>query len=501
MKLSNTSRDHNTDPTVRIGVIGVIHETNSFAPGKTELEQFQWEWVQGKEAYYKRYTNSRTSMGGAIDGARELQVELIPGLYTAATPSGMVSHEAAESIMNGLIQSIPEQIDGLLVILHGAMVSEQYPDMEGEILQRVRHKVGQAFPVAVTLDLHANMSRMMADMAHIIVGYDTYPHVDAYERAVEATHLLVRMIRGEVHPTIGWSQPRMVLVPQAMITDSGAMKQLMDLAFEMELRPKVLNVTVIGGFPYSDIADAGLSFIVTTDDDPELAQQYADELSDVAWQLRDQFMITGFTPQEAIDQALQIPQGPVILIEGSDNVGGGAPADATHILQHLMKTPAKSLVVIRDEQAAMAAHRLGVGSTFRGEIGGKSDTLHGAPVYIEGTIRTLTDGKYRHVGAYMTGQWADMGRTAVVDTGHVTVIITEKRQAPWDIGHVWSVGIRPEDYHMIVAKSAVAWKTAFGSIAKAEIQVDSPGCCSFNLEHFQYKHLRRPVYPLDVINP
>ncbi|MNH86868.1 hypothetical protein D3C73_393370 [compost metagenome] len=191
-------------------------------------------------------------------------------------------------------------------------------------------------------------------------------------------------------------------------------------------------------------------------------------------------------------------EGPVILVEGSDNVGGGAPADATHTLQYLLNPAKKSLIVIRDELAAQEAHKLGIGGLFDGEVGGRSDDLHGDPVRVKGHIRLLFDGKYTHIGPYMTGQWANMGKTAVIEAGKLTLIVTEQRTAPWDLGHVSSVGLRPEDFHVINVKSAIAWKTAFGTVARHVIPVDTPGCCSSNLEHFNYKLLKRPIYPLDI---
>lgn len=481
----------------RIGVVGILHETNSYAPGTTEVEHFQFEWVQGKEAYYHRYLGARTSMGGAIDGAEENGLELVPGLYTAAVPSGMVSAKATETLIESMLDSIDPRLDGLLVILHGAMVSETYMDMEGAILSRIRERVGSQLPVAMTLDLHANVSPLMVEQADIIVGYDTYPHVDAYERAVEAVGYLARQIRGEIVPVMALSQPRLMVPPQGMITDEGAMKELMDLAFAYEKEANVLNITVAGGFPYSDVPDAGFAFVVLTDGDAEGAQRIADALSDFTWENRDRFFVTGLSPEEAVQEAQQVTEGPVILIEGSDNVGGGAPADATHTLPALLAAPCKSLIVIRDEKAAKLAHSLGVGSRFAEAVGGHSSALSGSPVPIEGKIRLLADGNYRHIGRYMTGQWAEMGQTAVIETGNVTVVLTEKRVAPWDAGHVRSIGITPEDYHIIVVKSAVAWKTAFGDIAKAELHVDSPGCCSFSLHNFTYENVKRPLYPLD----
>ncbi|RKN84188.1 M81 family metallopeptidase [Paenibacillus ginsengarvi] len=481
----------------RIGVIGVIHETNTFAPGLTGIDAFGGDWVAGKEAFLNRYTGTKTSMGGVIDAAEELGIELKPGLYTQATPSGMVTDEAFRQIVDGLAQSIAADIDGLVVILHGAMVAESVPDAEGEILKRVRERVGSEFPVAVTLDLHANISPEMVELSDLIVAYDTYPHVDIYERAVEAVHLLHDVMNGRIKPVQKWIHTRMLVAPQAMLTSSGVMKEMMDLAFELEKQPGILNISVAGGFPYSDVVDAGMTFVVTADRDMALAERCGEQLLAAAWERRERFVVKQAGAAEAVELAVSFPEGPVILIESSDNVGGGSPADATHLLPHLLAASKKSLIVIRDPEAAREAAALGVGAVLKCRVGGKSDDLHGEPVPIEGKIRTLFDGNYRHIGAYMTGQYARMGQTAVVECGNVTIMITEERVAPWDPGHVRFVGLLPEQFHMIVVKAAIAWRTAFGDVAKHTIEVDTPGCCTANLHRFRYTDLQRPIYPLD----
>lgn len=483
---------------MKLAVVGIFHETNTFAPGTTEKEDFDHERVRGNADFLQRYTNTRTSMGGVIDGARAEQAELACGLYAAATPSGMVSRGAMDELLDDMLASVDLSADGIVVILHGAMVAEDLPDVEGEIVRRIRERTGASVPVVLTLDLHANISPQMTEHADLIVGYDTYPHVDAYERAVEAVQLLARTIRGDIRPVIALAQPRLLIVPQVMLTDvEGPMKQLMDRAFAIEREPGILNVTVAGGFPYSDVPDAGVAFVVTADRDQLLAERYAEELSRMAWELREELRTAGVPADEAVAAALREAKGPIILVEGSDNVGGGAPADATHLLKHLVGVPKKSLIVIRDAEAVQLAHRLGVGAVFSAEIGGKTDDRHGTPVPIEGAVRLLSDGKYRHIGAYMTGQWADMGKTAVIEAGQLTVILTEKRTAPWDPGHVASVGLRAEDFHIIVAKSAIAWKTAFGSVCLKAIAVDTPGCCGENLLDFHYDFIKHPIYPLD----
>ncbi|NOU65766.1 hypothetical protein GC096_17155 [Paenibacillus sp. LMG 31461] len=485
---------------MRIAVVGLFHETNTFAPGRTDIEAFRSEWVQGNEAYLSRYSNTRTSMGGVLDGLQDEEVEISCGLHTGATPSGMISGEDAETLLNAVIDSIDHTADGIIAVLHGAMVAEGLPDMEGEFLRRVRDQVGVTMPIAATLDLHANISQEMVQHANILVGFDTYPHIDAYERAVEAVKLLVRTVRCDIHPVMALSKPGMLIVPQVMLTDEeGPMKELMDRAFAIEDDPSVLNVSVIGGFPYSDVPDAGLAFIVTTNDDLSLAQRYADELKQMAWDRRARFVYTAYPAEEAVAKAMSISVGPVILVEGSDNVGGGSPADATHLLKHLTNPPRKSLIVICDIEASLEAHRIGVGAVFEAEIGGKSDKLHGEPVGVKGIVRTLFDGRYTHIGPYMTGQWADMGKSAVIEAGLLSIVLTEKRTAPWDPGHINSVGLRAEDFHAIVVKSAIAWKTAFGHVCQYIVPVDTPGCCGSNLAHFQYEQLQRPIYPFDDI--
>ncbi|GIP37230.1 microcystinase C [Paenibacillus sp. J31TS4] len=484
----------------RVAVAGILHETNSFAPGRTELADFAGERVAGKEAFVSRYEGSKTSMGGVIDAAAELGLELVPALYLQATPSGMVTGEAAERMLEEVAASIPEEIDGLVLILHGAMVAEGIPDMEEALLARVRSKLGERLPIAVTLDLHANISQGMVALSDLIVGYDTYPHVDIYERAVEAVRLLDRLLAGTIRPVLAYAAPGMLVAPQSMLTESGPMKLLMDLAFEMETRPGILNVTVAGGFPYSDVPDAGVSFVVTADGDMELARACAEELSAYAWEHREDFRVPLETPEEAIQLALQHRSGPVILVEGSDNVGGGAPADATYMLARMTELPKRALAVICDPTAAKKAAEAGVGGDFHGEIGGKSDPTgwHGQPVHVAGKVRLLFDGRYRHIGAYMTGKLADMGLTAVIEAGRLTVVLTSERVPPWDPGHVRSVGLDPSQFDLILVKSALAWRTAFGDEAQLAIDVDTPGCCAANLTGFTYKQLQRPIYPLDA---
>lgn len=484
---------------MKIAVAGIYHETNTFAPGFTSIDAFQAEWVSGNQAFFDRYEGTRTTMGGVCSRAKELNIVLIPGLYIAATPSGIVGKETAEALFEAVCNSLEEDVDGLFLIMHGAMVADSFLDVEGELLQRIRDRFGYDIPLAMTIDLHANISSQMVKLVDIIVGYDTYPHIDMFERAEEALGLLADTIEGRVKPMRALSKSRMLVVPQSMLTHEGVMKELMDEAFAMEKLPNVMNVTVAGGFPYSDVPDAGMAFVVTTNNDVKLADQLAQRIAHLAWEKKTKFQVTFMSPNEAVRKAIEQSAGPVILTEGSDNVGGGAPADATHLLALLKDTSVKTLIVIRDVEAALKAHEIGVGGEFDEKIGGKSDDLHGEPVPIKGKIRLLFDGVYNHVGPYMTGQRMEMGRTAVIESEKLTVVLTENRTPPWDLGHISSVGLWPEDYHIIVVKSAIAWQAAFGPYAQSVIHVDTPGCCTANLKNLSYNQVKRPIDPLDLL--
>lgn len=483
--------------SLKIAVAGIFHETNTFVPAETTEDDFREHWLSGNDQVFDFYAGTTTTMGGVIDAAKAHGVDLAAGLYTEAPPGGIVSAQTAEVLMEAMLDSIDTAANGLILLLHGAMVAENYRDFEGECLRRIRERCGGKgrFPVILTLDLHANISTQMVQSSDVIIGYDTYPHIDMYERGCEAVELAIRLHREEIDPRQAYAHTRMLVVPQGMMTAEGSMKALMDRAFEMERDDKVLNVTVAGGFPYSDVKEAGMSFVVATDGDAELATRYAEELKRFAIERREAFNASYCSPQAAIEQALHKQEGPVILAEGSDNVGGGGPADATHILQHLVGIPEKALMVISDAEAVLAALAAGVGGAFSGYVGGKTDSLHGKPVLIQGKVRLLHDGIFRNVGAYRTGQLVDMGRTAVVECGNLILMLTTKRVPPFDVGHVRCVGLWPADFKLIVVKSAVAWQAAFGDFAKHVIHVDTPGCSSANLLHFQYRHISQPLHP------
>jgi microcystin degradation protein MlrC len=486
---------------LKFAVGGISHETNCFSPIRTEISHFRDRgYFEGREIF-KEFAGTRTPIGGFIDFADETGSILLPTISASAVPSGMVSREAYLELKNALLQGIRKagKIDGVLLALHGAMVADGFADAEGDILESVRQIVGPNVPVVATLDFHATVTDAMVREADGLFGYNTYPHVDGWERGLEAGRFATRLIRKEIDPVHVVIRPPIAPAVVPARTGWGPIKELMEKAFEFEREPGVINVSVYGGFVYSDVYDAGLAFLATIDGDKSRAREIAESLAERAWDLRHSFVTYLKDPRDAVAYAIGRDRGPVVLADVADNTGGGASGDGTEILRALIEQDAQDAVVITmpDSAAVDEAFKVGVGGKFDFLVGGKFDNLHGAPVRLQGTVRVLSDGSFVHRGPMATGIRSSMGRTAVIQSRGIEVIINEKRFQPLDPEVARSVGIDPAFRKIVAVKSAVHYRAAYEPIASEIIEVDGPGLSSPNLARFEFRNIRRPVFPID----
>lgn len=477
---------------------GIMHETHTFSVEPTTVDTFTIH--RGDEC--AQFAGANHSMGGVVDACAELGVRLSHTYLAQATSTKPVSGDVFEGMVEELLRGIENALpaDGIVLTLHGAMVADGYLEADAEITRRVRALVGPEMPVAVTLDLHANIGQTLVDEATIIVGYDTYPHIDLSERAQEATRLLVKTIRGEVDLVMALVKPPLLPVPQAMFTSQHPFKTILDRAFDMERDGRALTVTVAGGFPYADGPATGMGILVTTDGDATAAATMAGELATLAWELRDDMRVANVEPAEAVAEAIAYPEGPVMLVDVGDNIGGGTPGDGTVLLAELLRQGAEdAVVVIADAEAVQDAFAGGVNGVVETHVGGKADRLHGDPVPITGRVRLLSDGHWVHEGPENAGVTADAGLTAVVDLGGVSLVLNSRKIAPGDQQQLKSVGIDPLRQKIIVVKAAVRWRGGYGPIAKHAIHVGTPGLGDVDLTRFEFEHLTRPIHPLDEV--
>jgi microcystin degradation protein MlrC len=472
------------------------HETNTFSTVKTTLDDF--DPMYGSEII-KTFKGTRSGIGGYLDVFEREDVEAIPTIAASATPAGELRNEDYWYIVNYILKKIneAERVDGVLLALHGAMVAQGVPEAEGTLLREVKKIMGKK-PVIITLDLHGLISDLMIENCDAVFGYDTNPHIDMYERGVEAAETMVKTLKGEVKPTVAYKKLPMIPPTINQRTTEGPMVKLLAKAREMEKDPVVLNVCLFPAFPYADVERLGSAVVAVTDNDHELAQRLADNLGEMMWSMREDFLKPLTPIKEAVSSAIMAPEGPVILADVADNPGGGAPGDGTEILRELLKQGAKNVGVacIKDPEAVQKAIEAGVRNMVSMSIGGKTDSFHGKPINVTGTIRTITDGRFIHK-AMAVGVPADVGRTAVIDVGDIEIILTEKSHAPNDPEIYRRNGMEPTEKKILLLKSRGHFRAAYEPFSKMIIEVDAPGLTTPNLDWFKYKNIPHPVWPFD----
>ena len=480
----------------RVVIGSMSHETNTFSIVKTTLSDFRP--MYGQEIV-ETLKDTRSGIGGYIDVFEREGVEYIPTISAWATPAGELCNEDFWGIVNYITGEINKagKIDGVLLALHGAMVAEGAPEAEGTLLREVKEVVGDT-PVIVTLDLHGLISGSIIENCDAVFGYDTNPHIDMYERGVEAAETLVKTMRGEIKPTVAHRKLPMLPPTINQRTAEGPMVKLLETARQMEAQPGVLNVCLFPAFPYADVQRAGSAVVAVTDNDPELAQKLADTLGEEMWGLRNEFLKPLTPIAEAVSTAMKAPEGPVVLADVADNPGGGAPGDGTEILRELLRQGATNTGVacIKDPEAVQKAIDVGVKGTLSMKIGAKTDGFHGEPLEVTGTVRTITDGRFIHK-AMAVGVPADVGRTVVIDVDGVEVILTERSHAPNDPEIYRRNGIEPTDKKILVLKSRGHFRAAYEPFSKQILEVDAPGLTTPNLGWFTYHNIPRPIWPFE----
>ncbi len=482
--------------TIAIG--GIMHESNTFSKTPTDFEAFSHTIGDDLFSVWK---GTHHEMGGFIQGTEDYNYTAHPTVMATATPAGPVTDDAFDKLTDMLVQQLKAmpKLDGLLLALHGAMVVESYHDGDGEVLKRLRDTFGESLPIVVTLDHHANVSQQMVDNSTALVIYKTNPHIDQRQRGLQAAKLMMHILSEEVTPTQVLAKPPMILNILYQNTSAEPMHSILNAAKQLETDSNVLVANVAAGYPYADVHEAGPSFVVVTDNNLQLAQTEANRLSDMLWNVRDQLTLNLPDAADAVQQAISSDQHPVILVEMGDNIGGGSPGDSTFILAELLRQKASGFVVVLcDPESVQTCTQIGVGNEVSLQVGGKADNQHGNPVLIQGRVRLIHNGHFTETEPRHGGQkYLNQGLTSVVAVGDSLVVLTSRRQTPFSLQQLLSLGINPEAMRMIVVKAAIAYRAAYEPIAGKIIEVDTPGLTAVNPLHFSYQHVRRPLFPLD----
>jgi microcystin degradation protein MlrC len=508
----------------RVAAAQIAHETNVFSAVKTDLAAFEASGLHFGPAVIEIARGANTEFWGFVTGAEAQGFDLEPILAVWATPSGLVTADAIEHVTglldDGLRRARAEgrPLDGVLLALHGAMVTEIDDDGDGYILKIVREIVGPDVPVVATLDLHANISPRMVELADTLIGYDTYPHIDMAERGEEATAILARLMRGEFRPTPALRKPPMLPTSQRMTTGRMPMRALMERAHVIEEDPRVINVTIAGGFPLGDNPDAGFGVLVTTNDDPDLAAELANELATEAWSLRDGFLggvasfehaaelIHSLDSEEDVDMPVS---GPLVLVDIADNPWSGGPGDSVELLRFFFaqRVEGAAIALVRDPEVVREAIAAGPGGKIAVNLGGKTDRLHGEPLPVRAHVKLLSDGRYVNDGPMMAGLTVDLGPTALLlcepasgpSSPPVEVLVTTRAETPVDLNVFRCHGIEPTRHRVLGLKGKGHFRAAFEPIARRVVLVEGPGTTGADLSRLTFRKVRRPIWPLDPV--
>jgi len=424
---------------------------------------------------------------------------LLEGVVAAAQPSGITTRAAYEALRDELLADLKAAlpVDMVLLGLHGAMVADGYDDCEGDLLQRVRAIVGPKVVVGAELDPHNHLSAAMVEHADVLVAFKEYPHTDILERALELVDLCQAKAEGRMQPVASVVDTGGLVV---MHTSREPARGFVDRLMALEGHDGILSISVSHGFPWGDVPDMGTKVLVYSDAkaDPgaakgkALARQLADELT----ALRHALEVPMPGIDEALDQALAFDGGPVVLADGADNPGGGAPGDSTFILQRLLERGIRNACIgpLWDPVAARIAFDAGVGATLGLRIGGKIGPLSGTPLDLRITVKALQP-ELMMTGLSNTP--TAMGDSALVDCNGVEILLCSLRNQAMGSDLFTNIGVDLAAKKLIVVKSSQHFYASFSKVAKKVIYVAAPGAVTVDLKTLPYKKIQRPKWPID----
>jgi microcystin degradation protein MlrC len=492
---------------MRLLIAMMKHETNTFSPVPTPLARFGPLYG---EVAVRAYRGTGTGLGAYLDLAERERAEIVLPIAAGASPSGPVEDGAYAQITDAICEAAAAGgFDGIMLDLHGAMVTQSLEDGEGEFLKRLR-AIDSVTPIAVSLDMHANLYDAMIANATVVTGYRTYPHIDTYETAKLAGKILLRTIRGEVKPVMAWRNEPMLPHVMRQGTDDHPNKELQHRCAAMSAEG-ALAASLFTGFPHADITNAGLSAVVVTDGDRKLAEELRDELLGRAWVEREAFVYKIEPLAQSVARAKAMPpgqpgEGPIVLLDHYDNCASGGTMDTTVVLAEILRQGLEDVVAfaIYDPEAVQRAIAAGIGAQVTLSIGGKikmpAIPAESPPLTVTGTVKTISNGRYKHRGPMGRGVAMDMGAAVVLDTGPAEIVLISRHVEPSDLNCLVSLGIDPLQKRYVMLKSRIHWRAGLGPMAKAVVECAGVGVCTSDYGQLKFEKVRRPIYPLDLPN-
>ena len=486
---------------MRIGVGSIFQESNQFAATQTDLSLFRNSYVHEDDALFQ-LAGADCEVAGILAVCAEEGAQVVPLLAARSVSGGVLSDACYAYLKEALLARLraAAPLDGLMLAMHGSMVTASQLDPEGDLLDAVRQIVGPDLPVVMTLDLHAHVTPRMVRQATALVSFTHYPHDDAFSTGERGASLLLQTVRGEVSPVMALAKvPIICGACNGQTSGDGPMAHLTRRARRLETQPAILSVSCFQVHPYNDLPGMGCGGVVVTDDDPELAACEAQALAAEFWTRRWAFETALLTVPEAVARGQQVDGGPVLLVDTADCAGGGAPGDSVALLRELLALAVNepAFVMVVDAAAAQACARAGIGQTVSLGVGYSLDPTWGQPIGVSGVVRRLSDGGFRYDGGLFGGAWASMGLSAVLQIGSIELLVMSQPTYDWGDEQFRSVGMDASRAKFIGVKNPMNYRRAYRDLMKAAFIVDTPGPTPAHVRNLIYRRMQRPFFPLD----
>lgn len=481
----------------RILIAECKQEVSTFNPVLSGCEDFTIRHGQEILDYHR---GVRSEVGGALnvfDAAPE--VELVPACSAHfITSGGTLADEAFERIAGQLLASIKAAppVDGVYFSLHGAMATENESDPEGYLLAETRKILGERVPIVISLDLHGILTDRMLEHSDAAVAFHTYPHVDFFSTGERSAKLLLRIVAGEVKPVTAKVTVPALVRGDELITETGSIRYAVDAAKAIEQSPGGLSAAMMWGNPFTDVPALASNSFVVTDNDPARAEREAIRIANLFWEHHEKMQVHLTSLPEAARITKENLSGTVVLVDAADATSSGATGDSNAILRALIEAgyEGSALIPIVEPKAVAAAFAAGVGNPVRTTVGGALDTGRFTPLPIEGCVRMLSDGRFH---SETTRELWQAGKTAVIQSGALTLIVTSRAVSLYDRALFLACGRDPRHFGAVVVKSPHCEPQMFKAWAARYVDVDTPGSTSANLRSLGHTKCARPIFPLD----
>jgi microcystin degradation protein MlrC len=491
-------------PVPRVAVLGLTLEANTFSTVKATMEGMQREGgVHRGAAIADHYLGSTATLAGFLDPDVPDGVELVPLVSYRAGALGQFTADAFDDATADMAAELRARgpFDAVLLALHGAAVAENAEHADAQAAERMRAVVGPDVPIGVVLDMHANVDRQLVDCVDVLRIFQTNPHVDPRDRALECRSVVLSMLEGRPRPVVAFEQLPLVVNIVKQDTSDEPMAGILARARELEERPGMLDVTIAEGFPYADVEQMGMAVLASHRDDRAAAQAAVDEIAALLWDARVELQGGAVTIDEALQRvSSHTGDRPILLLDVGDNVGGGSCGDSTSILNAAVdQGVGRIAMTLWDPSVVAELSDVAVGEPVSVMVGGRSAEQEGRPQPLRAVLTGRSDGVFEDPGPTHGGfRRYDAGPSVALRTDSgIAVVVTTHPMGNTSAELLRMVGVEPGEFAAVVGKGVNSPKAGYGRVCGEQLMVDTPGVTRLSVEAFDYTRRRRPMYPFE----